>query len=516
MLKVATLTAIMFNLGILIYFAAIATVWDEESHTFYLSRLPLSNLLDLMFHNFDQDAPAFNVLLHVWQKVVYQNHFLLRLMPLIFWVATMAGVGFLANRLAGRTAMFWALIMTSLWPYHWIYPISMRWYSLAAALGVWNLYFFVRLMESRRPNVNIKPYFPLLFGALVAVTGAALWYTVYIAPAIAAGELVLLLVVADSSMREGRAWAVAWLGAVILYLPWLPTFLGQLRETAGYRLTFDHIASSSYVVWAGDFSLPTTFWISLPFLAAFIVSLLLALKHWSMSRTPLLVGGVVFFSLLLVDAIEIERLLLVTVFLSTGIGISVAAALKDRDRRMIRNVVIVAGILALVGFGGSFANITSTSGWFTYRWLDDVEQAADHVESNYPGTLILSNSNSLAFYVDDPTGLELARYRFDNNLALASETKVWNTLLRSDADYGLLMKQAISSHADVTYVHHAFFNASGSSQQIESVLTWLSALGFEPIDRWQSTPIKGGNERFLNLQDHPSYRITLVNLRNSR
>jgi hypothetical protein len=138
------------------------------------------------------------------------------------------------------------------------------------------------------------------------------------------------------------------------------------------------------------------------------------------------------------------------------------------------------------------------------------------VESNYPGTLILSNSNSLAFYVDDPTGLELARYRFDNNLALASETKVWNTLLRSDADYGLLMKQAISSHADVTYVHHAFFNASGSSQQIESVLTWLAALGFEPIDRWQSTPIKGGNERFLNLQDHPSYRITLVNLRDSR
>jgi len=363
---------------------------------------------------------------------------------------------------------------------------------------------------------------------MVALTGAALWYTVYFAPALAAAELVLLVLAARLSLRSVGAWAAAWLGAVILYLPWLPSFLAQIGDSAGTRYTFKAVASSSYVLWAGDFSIPTAFWISLPFLASFIVGVLLSLKYWSMSRTPLIVGGILFLFMLAFGVIEAKRLLLITTFLSAGIGISVAAALDEGSRKVTRKIVLAAGILALVGFGGSFANITSKSGWFTYRWLDQVEEAAQRIESEYPGALILSNSNSLAFYSHDPTGLDMTRYWLDNNLGLASETKVWNTrtcwrtvsippvpLPNCHPDYDRLMERAIKSHTEVVYVHHAFFTGAGSTAEMESVLNWLAARGFEQVGRWQFTPIQRGIEHFLRLPDHPKYRITAIYLQNT-
>ena len=93
MLKITCLIAILFNLGILLYFAAVASVWGDEANSFFLSSLPLSTMLDLMSHNFDEDAPAFNVLQHVWQKVVHDNPVLLRLLPFTFWIASLVGVG---------------------------------------------------------------------------------------------------------------------------------------------------------------------------------------------------------------------------------------------------------------------------------------------------------------------------------------------------------------------------------------------------------------------------------------
>ena len=335
----------------------------------------------------------------------------------------------------------------------------------------------------------------------------------YLAPAIAAGELVLLMFVGGRPLREVRAWALAWLGALILYLPWLPTFLRQLSESTEFDLSLNHIVSSTYVVWAGDFSLPTVYWISVPFFAAAVCGLLVALKYWSSCKAPILVGGVVFFLLLLLDSIEIERMMVVTVLLSAGIGIAVAMAFSDSSRKVHGQVVIAAGILTFVGLGGSFANITSGSGWLTYRWLDEVNRAADHVASNYAGTIILSNSNSLAFYIDDPMGLEISKYGLSHDVLEASDTKVWNPNIRNDGDYSLLMEKAISSHTDVTYVHHAFFNEAGSSQGLKSIINWLGDQGLEPVDQWQATPIKGGNERFLDLSDHPRYRVTVVHLR---
>ena len=94
-LKVAALFAILFNLGILLYFAAVTSMWDDEVHSLFLSRLPLSDMLDLMSNNFDEDAPAFNVLQYLWQQAAHSNPFLLRLLPFTLWLASFAGVGFL-------------------------------------------------------------------------------------------------------------------------------------------------------------------------------------------------------------------------------------------------------------------------------------------------------------------------------------------------------------------------------------------------------------------------------------
>jgi len=512
-LRTAALMAVLFNLGILLYFAAVSSIWDDEAHTFYLSHLPLSNMLELMAQNFHEDPPAFNFFQHVWQKFAQFNPILLRLLPFTFWVASIACVGLLVNHLAGKRAMYWALIIAALWPYHWIFPISYRWYSLATLLGILNLYFFVRLIESLRPSPDVKLRNPLLFGALVALTGAGLWYTVYYAPAIAVGELAVLVLVYRSSLRTVGAFAISWFGAVILYLPWLPIFLAQVGESAGSRYGIKVVAASLYVFWAGDFSIPTAFWISLPLLASLSIGALLVWNYWPVCRIPLLVAGTVLVLIIFSGTIATKRLLLMTTLFSAAIGISVSAAIDDTNRRVSRPVIVAAGFLALVGFGGSLANITAESGWITYRWLDDVKEAVQHIEYEHPEAIILSNSNSVAFHAREPRGLELAKYTLSNDIRLVSETKVWNTQLRTDSQYGPLMELAITSQTDVVYAHHAFFNSSGTSREMESVLDWLKVLGFERVDQWQGTRMQGGAERFLSSQDYPPFRINVIHLR---
>ena len=91
-------------------------------------------------------------------------------------------------------------------------------------------------------------------------------------------------------------------------------------------------------------------------------------------------------------------------------------------------VIVAAGILALVSFGGSLTNVTTQSGWITYRWLDLVKEAVQHIEDEHSEALILSNSNPVAFHAHDPSGLQLAKYTLSNNIGLIADTKVWNTL----------------------------------------------------------------------------------------
>ena len=83
--------AVLINLGILLYLAATTTMWYGEVDSFFLSRLPLAEMLDPMSSNYDQDAAAFNLLQQFWQIIVDYNLFLLRLLPLVFglhlWLA---------------------------------------------------------------------------------------------------------------------------------------------------------------------------------------------------------------------------------------------------------------------------------------------------------------------------------------------------------------------------------------------------------------------------------------------
>ena len=75
------------------------------------------------------------------------------------------------------------------------------------------------------------------------------------------------------------------------------------------------------------------------------------------------------------------------------------------------------------------------------------------------------------------------------------------------------MDRAITSQTDVMYVHHAFFNSAGTTREMESVLSWLEVLGFDRVTQWQGTIMEDGAERFLNSQDYPPFRITVIHLR---
>ncbi len=204
------------------------SLWYDETVSVHLAAKPLPALVAHTAR--DIHPPGYYLLLHPWLRLAGESELAAAYFSLFFGLLLVALAYHLGRRVFGPRAGLWAALLVSLSPYNLWYSQEVRMYTLGAALGVGLILATLALLRSDQGAV---PWWRL---ALYAALGAAaLWTLYYSAFLLLALNLLVVAwwLVWRRQPGGGRwlaGWALAQLGVLLLYAPWLPVAWRQATQ----------------------------------------------------------------------------------------------------------------------------------------------------------------------------------------------------------------------------------------------------------------------------------------------
>lgn len=209
--------------GLVLRFWAHSALWLDEALTVDIARLPLRQIPGYLKR--DGAPPLYYVLLHFWMGAFGQSKVSVRAISGVFSAATLPVAWLAGRRLGGRAVAWTTVVMLASAPFAVYYGTEARMYSLVMLLTACGFLAVARALERPRPGNLVA----------LALVVAALLYTQYWAVYLT-GSLGLWLL--WTAWRGRPAWrsAARWMigsvvVGVVLFLPWVPTFVYQARYT---------------------------------------------------------------------------------------------------------------------------------------------------------------------------------------------------------------------------------------------------------------------------------------------
>lgn len=207
--------------GVVARFVTTSALWLDEALSVNIARLPVPELLDALER--DGHPPLYYLLLHVWMDVFGADDVAVRALSGIFSVAVLPLVWIAARRRGGGEAGLLAVVLLSLTPFAIRYGSEARMYSLLAllAMAAW-------LVADDLDRLGGRWRW---FG-LAALTGLGLlthYWVIYMG--LAAVALLGCRFWIDRDRRRFARTASALAAGCLLFLPWIPSFVHQLRHT---------------------------------------------------------------------------------------------------------------------------------------------------------------------------------------------------------------------------------------------------------------------------------------------
>ena len=196
-------------------------LWLDEALSVNIASLPLGDIPEALRH--DGSPPLYYVLLHGWTRLFGTGDLAVRSMSAAFSVAALPVMWFAGRRAGDRATAWSALILLASSPFAIRYSTEARMYSLVMLLFLLGYLALARALERPTP-------FNLLLVALVS--GSLMlshYWTIYLLVLVAA--LLFVRARRGADPTPARRALVALIGGGVLFLPWLPSFLFQLRHT---------------------------------------------------------------------------------------------------------------------------------------------------------------------------------------------------------------------------------------------------------------------------------------------
>jgi mannosyltransferase len=198
-------------------------LWMDEAITTGISHHSLSAIPGVL--RYDGNPPFYYMLLHVWMSLFGTGEAASHSLSLVVGVLTVPIGGAACWTLFGRRAGIMAALLFAFNAWLTAYAQETRMYELMALLGViaTTAYILGFIMRRRR--------FLLLFGATLALMlYTHSWGTFFFAGSFIA--LIPAYLASDDRRSLVRDALMTYVGAGILFLPWVPTLLYQVAHTA--------------------------------------------------------------------------------------------------------------------------------------------------------------------------------------------------------------------------------------------------------------------------------------------
>jgi len=209
--------------GLVLRFWTRSAMWLDEALTVDIARQPLSHLHVLLRR--DGAPPLYYLLLHFWMQVFGTSNDAVRALSGVLSVATLPVAYVAARRYSGRWSAWAVLVLLATAPFAVYYATEARMYSLVMFLTACGFVALERVLRRPRPGNLI---------ALGIVTAALLYSQYWALYLVGATGLWLVWRAwrgAEAVRRSARYAIGALVGGVILFIPWVPTFVFQSRHT---------------------------------------------------------------------------------------------------------------------------------------------------------------------------------------------------------------------------------------------------------------------------------------------
>lgn len=208
---------------IIMWFSIGQSVWFDEGYSITLAHRPVGELLALTA--VDAHPPFYYLLLKAWASMFGWSEYALRSLSAIAAALTVGTVFLIVRKLfTVRTALIVLPILVFA-PFALRYGYEIRMYAIASLIGA--LATLVLVYARERTSVKLW--------ALYAVLVALGMYTLYMMAALWLAHVVWLLA---TTKRVGvkqffkQKWVLAIIGAVVLFGPYMITFVNQLLHSA--------------------------------------------------------------------------------------------------------------------------------------------------------------------------------------------------------------------------------------------------------------------------------------------
>lgn len=210
-------------------FIAKASVWHDEGFSIMLARRSAAQIWVASAR--DVHPPGYYELLHFWMKLFGTSELAIRSLSSLAGILTIPLGYIIVRKIAGTRAAILASFVLALAPFLIRYSQEARMYGVLGLFLLIALYTITEIMQEPK---NIWPYVVYT----LAITAGM--YTHYFAAlAIVAFWFYLIQLTPISQWKFRKSiwlswrWWVANITALVLFIPWLPNMISQLRRGQG-------------------------------------------------------------------------------------------------------------------------------------------------------------------------------------------------------------------------------------------------------------------------------------------
>lgn len=340
------------------------SVWFDEGYSILIAQEPVGELLSLTA--VDAHPPFYYLLLKLWGEIFGFSELTLRSLSAVAAGAAVTMALILIRRLFGTRVALMAVPILILAPFALRYGYEIRMYAVAALISIAATYALVRAYEETG-----KKTWWVFYAVLVALG----MYTLYMTLAVWLAHFAWLVWMSlrDKKLKQQPIWQWQWpyvyVGAVVLFVPYMPTFFYQLQHSAlpgiGKQVTLTSVVDITTMTSLYTAEWAMNGWLSLilAVIAVAVIAMMVRLRKY-ISGTQL-TGFVLLLTLVVVPVMffavsslpprppvyVVRYVAHIALFMSMIIAVTIGLYWVHSKNRQSITMAVYVSVLALLSLG---------------------------------------------------------------------------------------------------------------------------------------------------------------------